>query len=319
MPEQFPDIPGSPERSSSVSGHVHDPEAGKCQSATRLKVPALHGQDLAAGDVVDGCYEIRSRLGKGGMATVYAARDRRLNREVALKLPSTQEAAQMLCKEAEAMAAFDEPGLPTIFSMGEIGDTPYIVMELIRGQTMGRYLASQPGQQTDWRRCAEIVLSLARTLGVLHAANLAHRDIKPENVILAPGDRFVLLDLGILRQERFIAAEVLVSGSPHYMAPETAMASVQVGEAHLVDIYALGVIAFELLSGRLPYDHQDSLVVMQMQIREPVPHVGVLVPAIPAELSGLVHEMMCKSPGDRPSGISEVAERLAYLLRRPPR
>jgi serine/threonine-protein kinase len=247
------------------------------------------------------------------MGAVYAALDLNLKRYVAIKVPSTLEAAEMMKQEAQALAAFSHRGLPVVHALGAHEGWPFLVMERIHGRTLSTAIEEAapsggifPDRALHWLR------QLTELVQLLHRANLAHRDLKPDNVMLAPGDRMVLLDLGIVRQERFIGDERLITGSPHYIAPETVQGSVRTGEAHLVDIYSLGVTAYQMLTGRLPYDAASPADIMHLHVNAPVPRVSALR-EIPALLDELVCEMMSKAPQDRPASIEQVAQTLRHL------
>jgi len=280
---------------------------------------------IELGVVLQECYQLREVLGRGGMGSVYAALDLNLNRSVAIKIPSTAAAANMMRQEAQAMAAFSHRGLPTVFALGTHAEWPYIVMERIRGRTLEAAIEdAAPHGGLPVQQAIHWISQLIDVVGVLHEANLAHRDLKPENVMLAPGDRLVLLDLGIVRQERFIGEEQTVTGSPHYMAPETVRGAVRVGQAHLVDIYSLGVTAYQALTGAWPYDSESHLEIMHMHMGRPVPRVSE-VRQVPPLLDDIVYEMMAKDPAERPPSIDAVSEIFNKLkeghksLRRRPR
>jgi serine/threonine protein kinase len=273
----------------------------------------LHRCTLELGLVLQETYQLREVLGRGGMGAVYAAIDLNLNRHVAIKIPSTREAAEMMRQEAQALAAFSHRGLPAVYALDTHENWPFIVMERIYGRTLETAIdeaAATGGLPVD--RALHWTLQLIDVVQLLHRANLAHRDLKPDNVMLAPGDRLVLLDLGIVRQERFIGNEQTISGSPHYIAPETIRGNVRTGEAHLVDIYALGITAYEMLTGQRPYDADSPVTVMHMHMSQPVPRVSA-TRDVPPLLDEIVFEMMSKAPLDRPSSIDQVAEIFRHL------
>jgi serine/threonine-protein kinase len=267
---------------------------------------------LVVGEVVDGNYEIVRVIGAGGMGQVYEARDRALGRQVALKVSWPDVGSDPLLQEARAMAAFRHAGLVTVHFVGRFHGMDYLVMELLQGVTLASHLARRRGEAPfAVDEALEILGSICDTLSVLHAAGLAHRDLKPENIMLAPRGRVVLLDLGIVRLERFISEEKTIAGSPLYLAPESIRAQVKTGEAHLVDIYALGVIAFELLAGRTPFlaDGQP-LELLQRHLRAIPPRASSLRQVLPPSLDRLIAEMLSKRPEDRPPTIDVVAATL---------
>ncbi|HEY8040746.1 MAG TPA: response regulator, partial [Polyangiaceae bacterium] len=147
----------------------------------------------------------------------------------------------------------------------------------------------------------------------VHHAGMAHCDVKPANVMLAPAGRIVLTDFGIFRPESEIRHDGVAFGSPHYMAPETAACTVQPGELFLVDVYALGVVAYELLTTAVPYDHRSAMAVMGMHLTEPIPDPRALRPDTPPRLAALVKAMLAKDPKNRPQSTDEVAWQLRWL------
>ena len=247
------------------------------------RVPINREDVFMRGDVIDDTYEILSVLGSGGMGQVYEARDRRLNRLVAVKVSWPDVGGEILREEAQALAAFRHPGLVGVHALGADGGLDYLVMERLSGVTLAEHLEKRGatgGFTLD--ETLEILSAIAETLAVLHGAGLAHRDLKPENVMLAPKGRVVLLDFGIVRQERHISAEQSISGSPLYMAPETVTAKVKTGEAHLVDVYALAIIAFEMLAGRPPYYSQNPTELTSSTCAIPSRASPICAPAYPS-------------------------------------
>jgi serine/threonine protein kinase len=150
-------------------------------------------------------------------------------------------------------------------------------------------------------------------LTVLHTAGLAHRDLKPENIMLEPHGRVVVMDFGIMRMERFIGDETRATGTPHYMAPETVRADVAPGQAHLVDIYALGITGYEMLAGEPPFDDPDMHALLRKHVVEPVPPLTKLRPDTPPSLAALIHEMLDKDPERRPSSSELVAAEMRAI------
>jgi serine/threonine-protein kinase len=159
----------------------------------------------------------------------------------------------------------------------------------------------------------DVVGGIAEALAVVHGAGMAHRDVKPANVILAPDDRVVLTDFGLFRPESEPGSDGHLSGSPPYMAPETICGIIARGEAFLVDVYALGVVAYELLTGTLPFTHPDLTRSLWMHLTRPVPDPTALRADIPPCLAELVRAMLAKDPRARPQGMDEVLWQLRDL------
>ncbi|MCU1282856.1 MAG: Serine/threonine-protein kinase PknA [bacterium] len=271
---------------------------------------------LAVGELVAGTYEIVRVLGAGGMGTVYEAHDRELNRRVALKIAQSPNPEFSLRKEARALAAIRHPSMVTVYALAKHRGVEFLVMELIRGTTLHDHIQRhvRAGKQFTIREILDTLLGIADGLAAVHASGISHRDIKPANIMLAPGNRTVLMDFGLFTPE-FERLET-VAGSPEYMAPEIYAATVDAGAGHLVDLYALGVIAYELLSGHPPYRGANALETLGMHVRSPIPDSSAGRSDVPAELSMLLAELLAKSPADRPQGIDDVLGRLRALRAR---
>jgi eukaryotic-like serine/threonine-protein kinase len=264
---------------------------------------------LHPGDVLDDVYEIQAKLGEGGMGQVFDAFDRRLFRHVAIKVarPGTS-----VSREAKALAALGgHPSIVTVHALGLHQGLEYAVMSRIGGVTLQRYLEQRfaDGQALSIPEVLQIGTALAEALAFVHEAGMAHRDVKPANVILAPRDRVVLTDFGIFRPECDHSSSPLVWGTPEYMAPEQTCSEIAPGELFLVDVYALGIVLFEMLTGAVPFVGPGARV-MAMHSSEPVPDPSHRRLDTPRWLSGLVGEMLSKSPSARPQGMREVAWQL---------
>jgi serine/threonine protein kinase len=272
---------------------------------------------LRPGEVLADTYEIRAKLGEGGMGQVYEAHDRRLERRVAIKVgfPGTSVA-----DEARALAALrGHPSTVTVHALGEHRGMEYAVMDRIHGVTLERHLERRrtDGTRTGIAEIVRIAAAMADGLAVVHEAGMAHRDVKPGNVILAPNDRVVITDFGIFRPECDRSSSSIVWGTPEYMAPEAATGSVAPGEMFLVDVYALGVVIYEMLTGAPPYRGSPATRVLWMQISAPVPDPRILRPDTPRDLAGLTRGMLAKAPRARPQGMREIAYQLRHIAREP--
>ena len=283
-------------------------------SATTSDVAASTAEvpQFAVGDVLNDTYELTEVLGSGGMGQVFAGHDRELNRNVAIKVCWKGFAGDVLTREAQVMAAFRHPGLIAVHALGRHASVPYLVMERLYGHTLAQQLARRSHPFT-LAESLHILRGTADALTVLHGANLVHRDLKPENIMLVPPNRVVVLDFGIVQQERNVKSSGTVSGSPHFMAPESATSEMRSGDAHLVDIYALGVLAFRMITGELPYDAPTFTEVLVKQVRAPIPDILAMQPNIPEALAELITEMLAKDPSERPHSIDFVARRLARV------
>jgi serine/threonine-protein kinase len=269
------------------------------------------------GELVGGTFEVRRLLGQGGMAQVWEAHDRDLVRRVALKAARPRPPAPPLRKEAQALAAFRHPSLVTVHGLGEHEGVDYIVLERIFGVSLEEKLNRRRagGAQLPVSEALDLALAIAEGLAVVHRAGLAHCDVKPGNVMLTPDGRVVLMDFGLVLAEHEVEMRGVIAGSPPYMAPELFSDDVVKGAGQLVDIYALGATAFELLTLRTPFDECTSLQELaECHRSRAVPPLdehrsdGVV---LPAELEQLIRDMLAKRPLDRPPS----AEAVAWQLR----
>lgn len=266
------------------------------------------------GDLLSGNYEIRSLLGEGGMAWVFEAHDRALNRTVAIKVERTRtsEGPSRLQLEARALAAVRHPSLVVVYGLGVHQGIEYLVQERILGTTLARAIDERraAGQTFALRETVEILLRLAECLAAVDGAGGAHRDVKPSNIMLAP-NRVVLMDFGVFRPET-IRIEELIAGTPEYMAPEAIENRVPRGGWFRVDLYALGVVGYEMLTGTPPYTGAVEEV-LRRHVTDDVPDVTAVRPDIPRRLARLLQEMMAKQPHERPANAEAVAGELRAI------
>ncbi len=267
------------------------------------------------GQLIDDKYEIRSVLGKGGMGQVFEARDRELNRLVALKAAWPHVGDDSLKREARVLAAFRYPGLVTVHELASHDGVTFMVMERLSGTTLAELLMRREGPLA-FDECVRILLGLCDALRPLHASGLAHADLKPANIMLAPGDRTVLLDFGIARIEQLRAGSQRITGSPHYMAPEAVRGAVPVGGAHLIDLYAIGVIAFVMLTAEPPFDYTNPVELMMAHVHDVAPRVSTRRSDVPPALDELVADLLAKDPADRPEDIEVLRAELTRPLAR---
>jgi CheY-like chemotaxis protein len=265
---------------------------------------------FVVGELVADTYEILRVIGVGGMGKVYEAHDRALNRHVALKVAQSPNPEHTLRKEAQALAAVRHSSMVAVHAIGKHRGIEFLVMELIRGTTLHEHIQRHigAGRQFTIAEVVDTLIGIADGLAAVHASGISHRDVKPANIMLAPGNRTVLMDFGLFTPE-FEHLDT-VAGSPEYMAPEIYAAAVDPGAGHLVDLYALGVIAHEMLAGRPPYRGANAIETLGMHGHAPIPDIMRVRGDVPVELVALVVELLAKAPGDRPQGIDEVLGRL---------
>ena len=251
---------------------------------------------------------LRSMLGEGGMGMVYEALDTRLQRSVAVKVPRDAGlAAEQLLSEARALASMRHPGVVTIYGIGDHAGVPYVMMEHLTGTTLGHRIDARTAQREPFTAAEvlDLLIPLAEALAAVHRGGLVHRDVKPANIMVCPGGRMVLMDFGLFETEA-LGAERRVAGALPYMAPETFTNTVETRFGHLVDVYALGVVAFELLTGQPPFYGEAVMHFYRAHPASPAPPVGSLRGDTPPALGELVDRMLEKDPMARPADMESV-------------
>src|SRR5262245_44679401 len=268
---------------------------------------------IAPGAVLRQRYRLDSELGRGGMGVVYRATDLELMREVAVKVVSeaaSTDARQRLIREARAAAALNHPHIISVHDVGEAQGIPFFVMELVDGPS----LAKAP--PSDLPRIVEIARQICAALDHAHSNSIVHRDLKPDNVLLSSaGQRgsVKLADLGLALPgygER-ISRDGLILGTAYYIAPEQALGQPIDGRT---DLYALGVLLYELTTGRLPFTGEDPLTIVSQHVHAPVVPPRVLRPDLPRALEGVILRLMEKSPAARFATANETAAALGEPL-----
>ncbi|MCX5140764.1 MULTISPECIES: serine/threonine-protein kinase [unclassified Streptomyces] len=278
-----------------------------------------------SGRLVGGRYELATILGQGGMGQVWTAYDQRLDRRVAVKLlrpdrvtgPIGSDAAGELrrrfVRECRVTAQVDHPGLVTVHDAGSDGDELFLVMQYVEGADLGDHLAEH--DPYPWQWSVSVAAQLCAVLSAVHAVPIVHRDLKPRNLMVRPDGTVVVLDLGVASVLDTDTTRLTHTGSPigspAYMAPEQAMGGA-VGP--YTDLYALGVLLHELLSGDVPFAGSTALGVLHRHLYEPPVPVRQIRPDIPEPLEALVLRLLAKDPQHRPSSAQEVYEHLAPLL-----
>ncbi|MFF0484174.1 protein kinase [Streptomyces sp. NPDC004435] len=275
------------------------------------------------GRVVGGRYELSTVIGQGGMGQVWTAYDTRLDRRVAVKLlsptvltgPATaaDELRRRFVRECRVTAHVDHPGLVTVHDAGSDEDDLYLVMQYLDGADLADHLAEHDPYPWEWAVC--VAAQLCAVLAAVHAVPIVHRDLKPRNVMVRPDGTVTVLDLGVASVLDTDTTRLTHTGepigSPAYMAPEQAMGGA-VGPR--TDLYALGVLLHELLSGNVPFAGSTALGVLHRHLHEPPLPLRQVRPEVPSLLEALVLRLLAKDPAARPSGAHEVYEALLPLL-----
>jgi serine/threonine-protein kinase len=262
-------------------------------------------------------YELLEVVGSGGMGIVYRARDRRLDRVVALKMilggAAGRDELARFRDEARAVAALDHPHIVQVFEAGEAGGRPYLTLEYVPGGSLARHLNGTP---VGPRRAAEVAVALARAVQHAHDQGIVHRDLKPANVLLCPDGTPKVTDFGLAKRLGDDSGRTrtgAVIGSPSYMAPEQA-AGLTKGIGPAADVYALGAILYELLTGRPPFRGESVLeTIRQVGEHPPVPPTA-LQPGVPKDLEVICLKCLEKAPADRYATAAELADDLDRFL-----
>ncbi len=274
------------------------------------------GPLFAVGELVGGVYEVRGLLGSGGMSQVFDAHDRRLGRKVAVKVVLPGIDPESLRLEGRALAAIDHPSVVTVHASGVHGGVDYLVLERVPGLSLADYIDRRKERAEPFTivEALDLLIAIAEGLAVVHRAGLTHRDIKPGNIMLAPGNRVVLMDFGLTLPSIDTLDQDEVVGSMDYMAPEAFLGQVRSESAPMLDLYALGVIAFELLAGFVPFA-APNVAAMVAQQQEP-PNVTDHRAAVPQRLAALIKELLAFHPSDRPPMAEAVLWRLRNIRER---
>ncbi|GMU61179.1 MAG: hypothetical protein AMXMBFR34_29420 [Myxococcaceae bacterium] len=272
-----------------------------------------------------GEYRILEPVGEGGMGVVYRGVQPVIKKKVAIKIikpafATDESQVNRLVAEAEAVNAIGHRGIIDIFSLGRLPDgRPYIIMEFLDGEPLDVWLNrhGRPPLSVS----LELLVEMCGPLAAAHRAGVIHRDLKPSNVFLCSqpdGSRYLkLLDFGLAKRAMGLdgtaaqTSEAMVSGTPDYMAPEQARG---LAISPRSDIYALGIVAFELLTGRVPFIGATPMDVMVGHVSKPAPRLRTFEPALPVELDELLARMLAKEPEQRPQTIEEVRAALEEVL-----
>jgi CheY-like chemotaxis protein len=289
----------------------------KARTAPESKKPEAEAA-FRPGEMIADVYEVRALLGAGGMGEVYEVHDRLLNRRVAIKVVHPGIASDYLLREGRALAAIHHPGVVTVHTMGFHRETPFLVMERVRGLSLDRMLDDRRarGERFALVEALDLLVAAADALAVVHKAGLAHRDVKPGNVMLAPGGRVVLMDFGLVLLDADRPGHRSVAGSLQYMAPEALTGDLAEGDGHLVDVYALGVLAYETLTGIAPFDGEEALDLYREKMKVPLPRVGQHRSDVPAPLDDLIAQLMSADKSERPQGAEAALWQLRSLRAR---
>jgi hypothetical protein len=269
-----------------------------------------------------GNYRVLRKLGQGGMGAVYLGEHVRIARRAAIKvllpeLAGSAPVVQRFLAEARAASLIKHPGIVEVLDCDVHQGQPYIVMELLEGESLAAYLSRQG--RLDAATAVELARQIAGAAQAAHRMNIVHRDLKPDNIFLTGGSalRIKIVDFGVAKLDpgdqlgASVTRSGMLLGTPTYMSPEQCRGAGRVD--HLSDVYSLGCILFEMLCGRPPFEGQGAGDLIVAHVSHPAPSPRRWATEISAELEGLVLGLLAKAPGERPPSMTAVEAALAAL------
>ena len=273
---------------------------------------ASQQSDALVGAVLDGRYRIDGMIATGGMSTVYRGLDTRLDRPVALKVMDSrysgdQQFLERFQREARAVARLKDPGVVAVYDQGVDGRHPFLVMELVEGGTL-RELLTERGPMPP-HAVAAVLRPVLSGLAVAHRAGLVHRDIKPENVLVSDDGEVKIADFGLVRAvaDAKITSTSVILGTAAYLSPE----QVGTGDASSrSDVYGLGILAYELLTGKTPFTGDTALAVAYQRMDNDVPPPSAAISGVPPQFDEFVACATARRPADRYADAQDMGEEL---------
>ena len=272
---------------------------------------------LKEGMFIQGRYEIVGKIGTGGMADVYKAKDHKLNRFVAVKVlkPEFREDKAFISKfraEAQAAAGLAHPNIVNIYDVGEDHGVNFIVMELVEGITLKEYIEKKG--KLAVREATSIAIQVSQGLEAAHNSGIIHRDVKPQNIIISTDGKVKVTDFGIARAASSNTISSTVMGSVHYSSPEQARGGYSDAKS---DIYSLGISLYEMLTGRVPFDGDTTVAIAIKHLQEEMKSPEVYVPDLPRSTVQIINKCTQKSPDRRYANMAELIRDLKESLINP--
>ena len=266
--------------------------------------------------VLNNRYEIIELIGRGGMAYVYKAKDRKLNRYVAVKVlreeyTENEQFIKKFDRESQAAAGLSHPNIVSVYDVGVEGDIYYIIMEYVDGITLKQYLNKKG--HLDYKEATRFIIDVAAALKCAHEHKIIHRDIKPHNILLTRDLVPKVADFGIARAitSSTVTMTNQTMGSVHYNSPEQARGG-SVDERS--DLYSLGIMYYELLTGQLPFDEENTVTIAIKHIQEELVPPKEILPDIPASVNDIVVKLTHKKPEDRYQNMDELIDDLEKIM-----
>ncbi|MGM0156209.1 serine/threonine protein kinase [Enterococcus sp. AZ191] len=271
---------------------------------------------IELGKKLNGRYQITGNIGSGGMANVFLAHDLILDRDVAVKVlrfdfQNDQTAIRRFQREALAATELVHPNIVSVYDVGEEDDMQYLVMEYVKGMDLKRYI--QTHYPVPYETIVNIMQQILSAISLAHSHQIIHRDLKPQNVLIDNEGVVKITDFGIAiaLSETSITQTNTMLGSVHYLSPEQARGSMATKQS---DIYALGIILYELLTGSVPFDGESAVTIALKHFQDELPSIKALDPAIPQALENVVLKATAKEPADRYKTAEEMSDDLATAL-----
>lgn len=313
-------------------GHHNSPGSrfcARCGAGLAIRVDedrAAYNTPVAPGTIFDGKYQVLQEIGRGGMGVVYRGHDLSLGRMVAIKVLPEQfntddEVIARFKKEARAMAALDHPNVVPVYAIGQQRNFHYFVMKFLEGSTVAELIDEMKRRDPHEvrfhpRQVHNVIIQACRGLGHAHRRGLVHRDIKPGNLMVSPDNHVTIMDFGIVKEASAPEGENLtrtgmVFGTPEYMAPEQAQGQGVPGPT--ADLYSLGVVAYEMLTGEPPFKGDTPFSVVLKHIKEPPTPLLQQIPEISGEFQAAIFRAMEKAPEHRYPNAEVMAETLTAI------
>jgi len=277
---------------------------------------------MMEGKIFGNRYELIERVGTGGMALVYKAKDKMLNRFVAVKVlrdefKENEEFIRRFNVESQAAAILSHQNIVQIYDVGEEEGVHYIVMEYLEGTTLKKYI-SEKGGKLSWREAANFSMQICRALDHAHSKHVVHRDIKPQNIMIIEGGKLKVADFGIARAANNSTTVQLSTknavGSAHYLSPEQARGGYT---DHRSDIYSLGIVMYEMFTGRLPFDADNGVSVIMQHIHEEAQSPYSVNPDLPLGIDAIITKAIKKEQRLRYDNAADILEDLISVYQNP--
>lgn len=269
-----------------------------------------------ANKILAGRYELLEKKGDGGMAVVYKAKDRLLNRFVAIKILRPEyirdpKFIDSFRRESQSAAGLSHPNIVSVYDVGREGNIYYIVMELLDGENLSDLISRKA--PLDEKQVIDIARKIASALSFAHKKKIIHRDVKPHNILITDDGTVKIADFGIARavnSSTIVNNTSTVMGSVHYLSPEQAKGGYVDARS---DIYSLGIVMYDMLTGNVPFDGENAVSVAMMHMNEDVPAPSLVNPHISAMMDAIVLKAAARRPEDRFSSADELIEALNSL------